>query len=92
MTTEQGLKVIVEGLTDAKILRAILGEALSKKVQIFAGQGRASLATVGRNILFHEGGPVLLVRDSETLDPNLNWASTDLWERRGVIPGATRPN
>src|SRR5438445_6796369 len=71
MTTEHGLKIIVEGITDAKIIRAILGEALSKKVRIFAGKGRASLATVGRNVLFHEGGPVLLVMDSDTLDPQL---------------------
>lgn len=71
MTAERGLKIIVEGATDAQIIRAILGEALSKKVRIFAGQGRASLATVGRNVLFHEGGPVLLVMDSDTLDPQL---------------------
>jgi hypothetical protein len=71
MTAEHGLKIIVEGATDARIIRAILGEALSKKVRIFAGQGRASLATVGRNVLFHEGGPVLIVMDSDTLDPQL---------------------
>lgn len=71
MTVEPGLKIIVEGATDAQIIRAILGAALSKKVRIFAGQGRASLATVGRNVLFHEGGPVLIVMDSDTLDPQL---------------------
>ena len=72
MTAERGLKMIVERRETAQIIRAILGEALSKKVRIFAGQGRASLATVGRNVLFHEGGPVLLVMDSETLDPRLS--------------------
>src|SRR4051794_13028787 len=71
MTANRDVKIIVEGVTDAQIIRAILGEALSKKVRIFAGQGRASLATVGRNVLFHEGGPVLLVMDSDTLDPQL---------------------
>src|SRR5262245_6494788 len=71
MTAERGLKIIVEGATDAQIIRAILGKTLSNKVRIFAGQGRASLATVGRNVLFHEGGPVLLVMDSATLDPQL---------------------
>src|SRR5262249_49546326 len=49
----------------------ILGEDLAKKVQFFASQGRASLATLGRNVLVHEGGPVLLVMDSDTLDPRL---------------------
>jgi hypothetical protein len=71
MMAERSLKIIVEGASDAQIIRAILGEALSKKVRIFAGQGRASLARVGRNVLFHEGGPVLLVMDSDTLDPRL---------------------
>jgi hypothetical protein len=71
MTAERSLKIIVGGATDAQIIRAILGEALSKKVRIFAAQGLASLATVGRNVLFHEGGPVLLVMDSHTLDPQL---------------------
>ena len=71
MTAERSRKIIVEGATDAQIIRAILGEALSKKVRIFAAHGLASLATVGRNVLFHEGGPVLLVMDSHTLDPQL---------------------
>lgn len=71
MTAERGLKIIVEGATDAQIIRAILGEDLSNKVRIFAAQGLASLATLGRNVLFHEGGPVLLVMDSDTLDPQL---------------------
>ncbi len=71
MTPEARLKIIVEGNTDAQIIRAILGEVLAKKVKIFAGQGRASLASVGRNILVHEGGPVLLVMDSDTLDLRL---------------------
>jgi hypothetical protein len=71
MTAERTLKIIVESVTDAQIIRAILGKSLSKQVRIFAGQGRASLATVGRNVLFHEGGPVLLVMDSHTLDPQL---------------------
>jgi hypothetical protein len=71
MTMERTLKIIVEGATDAQIIRGILGESLSKHVRIFAGQGRSSLATVGRNVLLHEGGPVLLVMDAETLDPQL---------------------
>jgi hypothetical protein len=71
MTTPDGLKIVVEGPTDVQIVRAILGEELAKKARFFAAQGRISLATIGRNILFHEGGPVLLVMDSDTLDPQL---------------------
>jgi len=69
MTVESRLKVVVEGPTDAEIIRAILGKELARKLRFFASQGRASLATVGRNILVHEGGPILLVMDSDTLNP-----------------------
>jgi hypothetical protein len=71
MTTPGGLKIVVEGAADAQIVRAILGEDLARKARFFASQGLASLATVGRNVLVHEGGPVLLVMDSNTLDPQL---------------------
>jgi hypothetical protein len=71
MTTQSTLKIIVEGPTDAEIVRAILGEDLAKKARFFASQGHTSLATLARNVLIHEGGPVLLVMDSETLDPQL---------------------
>src|SRR5262249_35885795 len=71
MRTQGGLKIIVEGPADAQIVRAILGEDLAKQARFFASQGRVSLATIGRNVLVHEGGPVLLVMDSETLDPQL---------------------
>jgi hypothetical protein len=69
--TQPSLKIIVESATDAKLIRAILGDKLAKKARFYAGQGRTSLATLGRNILFHEGGPVLLVMDSDTLNPRL---------------------
>jgi len=71
MTAQPGLTIIVEGVTDAQLIRAILGDDIAKKVRFYAGQGRASLATVGRNVLIHEGGPVLLVMDSDTLNPQL---------------------
>ncbi|HYT95256.1 MAG TPA: hypothetical protein VEL76_41445 [Gemmataceae bacterium] len=71
MMTPPSLKIIVEGVTDAQLIRAILGDDLAKHAQFYAAQGRASLAALGQTILFHEGGPVLLVMDSDTLNPQL---------------------
>jgi hypothetical protein len=71
MNSEPRLKVVVEGPSDAQIVRGIAGKDLARRLRVFGGQGRASLATVGRNLLVHEGGPVLLVMDSDTLNPQL---------------------
>ncbi len=71
MTIQPSLKIVVEGVTDAQIIRAILGDNLAKRARFFAGQGRASLVTLGRNILFHEGGPVMLVVNADTLNLKL---------------------
>jgi hypothetical protein len=71
MTKQPGLKIVVESRDAARIIRVIVGKELADRLSIFASQGRAALATVGRNVLFHEGGPVLLVMDSDTLDPRL---------------------
>lgn len=71
MTPQPSLKIVVEGITDAQLVRAILGDEVAKKTHIYAAQGLASLETIARNVLFHEGGPVLLVMDSDTLNPQL---------------------
>jgi hypothetical protein len=71
MTSDRPLKIVVEGPSDAQLIRAILGDEIATKVRFYAAQGQASLATVGRNILYHDGGPVLLVMDSDTLSPRL---------------------
>jgi hypothetical protein len=57
------LIVVVEGKTDALILRTILSRDLTAGMRFFAGQGRESLVTLARNLLVHEGVPVLLVMD-----------------------------
>lgn len=71
MTTAGNLKIVMESPADAQIVQAILGDELTRKSRFFAAQGQMSLATIGRNLLVHEGGPILLVMDSETLDPHL---------------------
>ena len=60
------LLIVVEGKTDAMAIRAILGADLARRARVFAAQGRTSLVTVARNLFFHEGGPVLIVMDSDT--------------------------
>jgi hypothetical protein len=60
------LNIVVEGATDARIIRAILGPQLSSDIRLYASQGKMSLVTVGRNILVHEGGKVLIAFDSAT--------------------------
>ncbi len=60
------LLIVVEGKTDAMAIRAILGADLARRARIFAAQGRTSLVTVARNLFVHEGGPVLIVMDSDT--------------------------
>jgi hypothetical protein len=69
--SDSKLLIVVEGQTDAKAIRAVLGEELSKRTRIFAARGRISLVTVARNLLFHEGGPVLVVMDADTTNPHL---------------------
>jgi hypothetical protein len=69
MTTPTSLRVVVEGQADAVILRAILGDDLKARIRFYAAQAGGSLITVGRNLLVHEGGPVLVVMDSGALDP-----------------------
>jgi hypothetical protein len=69
MTSSRNLLIVVEGQTDASIIRAILGDELKSKTRFFSGQGRMALPTIARNLLVHEGGPVVIVMDSDTLNP-----------------------
>jgi hypothetical protein len=71
MTHPSSLYVVVEGPMDAHLIRAILGKDLTEKLRFFAAGGGVSLATLARNILVHEGGPVLLVMDSNTRNQHL---------------------
>lgn len=62
------LIIVTEGKTDVLIIRALLNKELTAGMRFFAGQGRESLVTLGRNLLVHEGGPVLLVMDFSTAE------------------------
>jgi hypothetical protein len=62
------LIIVVEGKSDVLIIRALLSAELRSWMRFFAGQGRESLITLARNLLVHEGGPVLLVMDVATAE------------------------
>jgi hypothetical protein len=68
MTNSLALNVVVEGITDAAILRAILRRDLLAAMSFYSAQGLTSVITVGRNLLVHEREPVLVIMDSDTLD------------------------
>jgi hypothetical protein len=68
---DSNLFIVVEGKTDAMAIRAILVAELARRARIFAAQGSISLVTVARNLFFHEGGPVLIVMDTDTTAPHL---------------------
>lgn len=62
------LSVVVEGRRDADLLRSLLSKEDLDGVRFFAAQGRISLSSVARNILVHEGCPVMVVMDADTLN------------------------
>lgn len=62
------ITIVVEGQSDAILLRKLLPDTLARVSRFFAGGGRAALATVARNVLTDEGGPLLIVMDADTLD------------------------
>jgi hypothetical protein len=64
------LSIVVEGPTDAELLRKILPKKDLAGTRFFAAQGRISLSTVARNIVVHEGSPTLVVMDADQARPS----------------------
>jgi hypothetical protein len=62
------LRIIAESPSDIHFIRKLLYRELVSEMKFYASQGKVSAVTVARNILVHEGGPVLLAIDSDTLD------------------------
>jgi hypothetical protein len=67
------LCMVVKARTDVAIIRALLPRPTDRRFRYFAGEGRIGLSTIGRNILVHEGNPVLVVMDALTFDPETAW-------------------
>jgi hypothetical protein len=63
------LIVVVNQGEDAVLLRRLLSRALHLSASFYSGRG-ASLVTLARNLLVHEGGPVLVVIDTNTSHPD----------------------
>jgi hypothetical protein len=94
MTDQSRLNIIVESQTDADIIRAMYGQAFQKRVKFYAGQGKASLATLARNLIVHEGSPTLLVMDSDTTDSRRvaeQKATVEFALRAAINPGSPNP-
>jgi hypothetical protein len=62
------LRIVTEGINDIHLIRKLLHQELVDGMKFYASQGKVSAVTVARNILVHEGGPLLLVVDADTLD------------------------
>ncbi|HZW30718.1 MAG TPA: hypothetical protein VFF52_08435 [Isosphaeraceae bacterium] len=63
------LNVLVKGDPDATLLEGLFSTLTDCSFQFYMGEGTASLAAVGRSVLFREGGPLMVVIDGETFSP-----------------------
>lgn len=88
MNARPALTIVVEGQSDAAILRSILDHTFSAGMRYYSAAGRVSPVTVGRNLLVHENNPVLVVVDSDTLDQR---QSADIASMAGALLGAVAP-
>jgi hypothetical protein len=70
MSKEAALNIVVDGPTDAAILRALLSKAQKESMRFYSAGGRVSRASLARNLLVHEGSPVLVVMDADTHNPS----------------------
>lgn len=61
------LNIVVEGQSDARLLRKYLPKIEGLTPRYFSGDGVVSLATLARNLLVHERGMVFVVMDSDSL-------------------------
>jgi hypothetical protein len=63
--------IVVEGLTDVAILRAILPPDLVNACNFRPTTGRSTLVSVARTHLIKNHGPTAVLLDTDTLDPTL---------------------
>ena len=64
------LSIIVEGRSDETLLKRLVIQPADCEFRFYTSEGRVALETIGRNVLVHKGGPVLVVMDAETLNPS----------------------
>src|SRR3989442_1536539 len=84
------INVVVKGDSDVVLLRKFFGDQTNCSYQFYTGQGRASIASVGHSVLFHEGGPLLVVIDGETFSPRKAAEERDM--ARGMMQLISTPD
>ncbi len=62
--------IVVEGPSDAKILRALLDETLLEDVKFINGEGKYGAETMARSLLLDKHIPLILVIDADTNNPD----------------------
>lgn len=78
------LNIVVEGQSDARLLRKYLPKVEGLTPRYFSGDGVVSLATLARNLLVHEEGVVLVVMDSDSL------SAENAEQRRAMVMATLR--
>jgi len=63
--------IIVEGLTDVAILRAILPPELVAASNLMPTAGRSTIVSVARTYLIRHRAPTAVMLDTDTLDPTI---------------------
>jgi hypothetical protein len=63
--------IIMEGQTDAAILRALLPPELLKACHLMPTAGRSTLVSVARTHLIKNHAPTAVIFDTDTLDPTI---------------------
>ncbi|MGD1906719.1 MAG: hypothetical protein ACFB0C_12080 [Leptolyngbyaceae cyanobacterium] len=61
--------IVVEGPSDAQILRALMDETLLEGVKFINGEGKYGAETLARSLLLDRNLPVVLVIDADTTNP-----------------------
>jgi|SRR5882724_1149713 len=69
--TAPKLTIISEGESDTRLIRKLIAHELTSDMKFYASQGRLSLLSLARNLIVHEGGPVLLVMDADSTNPHV---------------------
>jgi hypothetical protein len=63
------INVVVKARSFPSLLRELF-QVANCSFQFFAAESRTSPSALGQSILVHEGGPLLVVKDGETLNPS----------------------
>lgn len=71
MSAARHLTIVVDRQAEAMLVDRLLEVSRGLAPRFFVSEGEMGLATLGRNVLLHEGGPVLVVMNAKTSDREL---------------------